>query len=699
MRNLQTFSGAKFKARYFNNDVKNIILTTDIIDHCGLKRIDMGLNVCDDTLVPIDMFPFDSYYCELDDENVKLASINTSNHNHYYVLRGTIPDDALVYVYEYTRYTDKTSIRIKTNMLDIHSKEIMYSIENVKRYGGRGLFLECVPEEHKTKKVCEYFVKRFGNELQYVPNALKTLEMCNMAIVEGDVNMGCDYPHSINYVPEELIDMDLCKTAILHDQLPSSQNCSFPKKFLNYELWFFAIKNSQVLLRFVPDEFKTEELCNVALDNEVCQYFSSVPSKYHTEKSIEKYLKYGKFIKGIPSEYLSHENYKTLMCNGMDPAFVPKELIDFDMSCQCMTNCYLYLIDQYIKFIPKEHLDKNILTIILDRYIQAIEEEEILINRNNLLDVLSNMPDDLWDTDLVTKSIVIADCTISHIPEKFITVDIAIKCLRNGVYLPKYAKYIKNAKYEDYVSFASNSNSLEFVPKEYIDKKMCRAQLKGNAFDFNHIPEELMDYDMYSYGICNGRISFGDKTLEKKFFDKDLLKTSMIHNVCISGLTINPDWIDSELYMMYCRKLNYRHAMHYMEMPFKPQTEQDRISMVVHRTSNIKKILKKYLTVNIIKAAVMYHTASFNCDGISIEEIIKLVPDRLRYENDMRQVYKLSAYMCPIICQYPHVLKCLSKTDAENMLCRLDAMPTGSTGVHQARTTISCSFLIGDDAW
>lgn len=99
-------------------------------------------------------------------------------------------------------------------------------LEEVSRHGWK---LEEVPEEHRTRELCEAAMEIWPNALQDVPERFRTPSQYEKAVREEGLNL--------ELVPEEL------KTA---------------------ELCLAAVKNRGTALEYVPEELKTEELCLAA---------------------------------------------------------------------------------------------------------------------------------------------------------------------------------------------------------------------------------------------------------------------------------------------------------------------------------------------------------------------------------------------------------------------------------------------------
>ena len=68
------------------------------------------------------------------------------------------------------------------------------------------IILEYVPEKLKTPELCRAAIENSGWALRYVPEKLKTPELCLLAVQ----NEG----HALQYVPEKLKTPELCLLAV-----------------------------------------------------------------------------------------------------------------------------------------------------------------------------------------------------------------------------------------------------------------------------------------------------------------------------------------------------------------------------------------------------------------------------------------------------------------------------------------------------
>lgn len=131
-----------------------------------------------------------------------------------------------------------------SNLTQKNNKEYEKWLDEVKE---DGFNLRFVPEELKTKEMCELAVKDEALTLQYVPEELRTYKLCYVAIKNDGT--------TLEFVPEELRSYEICNKAIftiLHDEWDDDWDESFEG--------FFE--------RNVPEEFHKDlaEKYDISLD-------------------------------------------------------------------------------------------------------------------------------------------------------------------------------------------------------------------------------------------------------------------------------------------------------------------------------------------------------------------------------------------------------------------------------------------------
>ena len=90
-----------------------------------------------------------------------------------------------------------------SNLTQKNNKEYHKWLDEVKE---DGFNLRFVPEELKTKEMCELAVKDEALTLQYVPEELRTYKLCYVAIKNDGT--------TLEFVPEELRTFEICNKAI-----------------------------------------------------------------------------------------------------------------------------------------------------------------------------------------------------------------------------------------------------------------------------------------------------------------------------------------------------------------------------------------------------------------------------------------------------------------------------------------------------
>ncbi len=134
-------------------------------------------------------------------------------------------------------------------------------MENNKDYQG---WIEAIQERNWT--------------LQFVPEELRTKEMCLVAVEKDGMNLGD--------VPEELITPELCEIAVTQTGYALEL---VPEELRTIELCEVAVSNSGWALEFVPEEFKTLELCKYAIED-CLKWNDNLLRKYEFENLFEKYV-------------------------------------------------------------------------------------------------------------------------------------------------------------------------------------------------------------------------------------------------------------------------------------------------------------------------------------------------------------------------------------------------------------------------
>jgi len=146
-----------------------------------------------------------------------------------------------------------------------------------------------------TTEMAQLAVKLEPSCLQFVPDRLKTSELCAEAVGKDWMNM--------RFVPENRKTKTLCDIAIsgsIHAQQ------FVPERFKTPEMYMDAMKINGINLYYVPDRYKTPEVClQAVMSNRHAKKF--LPERTNSEFNIYDF--YQKFKnESIIAEYLSFEH-------------------------------------------------------------------------------------------------------------------------------------------------------------------------------------------------------------------------------------------------------------------------------------------------------------------------------------------------------------------------------------------------------
>ena len=187
-------------------------------------------------------------------------------------------------------------------------------MEAVKSYGGA---LEYVPEELKTPEMCMEAVKSYGGALGYVPEELRTPEMYMEAVKSNGAILWS--------VPKELRTPEMCMEAVKNNV----EALRYVPKELIPEVYMEAAKSYGLALEleYVPEELRTPEICMKAVKS-YGGALGYVPEELRTpEMCMEAVKSYGGALEYIPEELKTPEMcMEAVKSNGEILWSVPKEL-------------------------------------------------------------------------------------------------------------------------------------------------------------------------------------------------------------------------------------------------------------------------------------------------------------------------------------------------------------------------------------
>lgn len=169
-----------------------------------------------------------------------------------------------------------------------------------------------VPKVFLNEKICKICVNyaydhTFGDDysclLKYVPEELRTKEVCKIAMLTGDI-------HTINYVPMEFKTREFLEYVIIN----GSSSIRSIKTELTQELCDFAFDNCMVkFLHSIPMKYRTKRMCKITLelkyfDMNLCYTYDNIydifPNRVLKELLIDDWT----YIQYIPNKLLTDED-------------------------------------------------------------------------------------------------------------------------------------------------------------------------------------------------------------------------------------------------------------------------------------------------------------------------------------------------------------------------------------------------------
>ena len=478
--------GKQFNIKY---KTPTLIIFTDQFNINGLQKIQFGLNcLSNDIVTDRYVFPFDGYYCDFKKNNTPY------NHN-YFTWTVTIPDNACVFLMTIQDpcNSDKTIQKIKTNMIQVSQKIMTFTVENFENIKHFSLY--SVPKKLRTEQLCKKFVERFGNNLQYVPEQFKTLEMSIIAIRDGDVNWGCDYPRAILFVRDDIMSYDLCILSLYHGT--SFRRVNYPQEYQTYDFFKIAIQNHVCTLRTAPEEYQCNELCEIAMKSG--NNLNEVMIKYRSNKICQLSIEHGNGnnLKDTNIHFITHKTCIIAAKNGCELINIPEKYRDEEICKLTALHVGKYEFLKTFRLFPKKFrtfkMIQNILTnkkqnafftwtlttsnynidCEVQKYIIEDFLSEEIFTSFEFRQFCQEIPETTWNDKLCDYAIKHNPMSIEYIPTKFITkkrIKYAFTC---GFYMP-WNRYFNSFPYSmaECELYVKNGGDIDDIPKEFFSPKI-----------------------------------------------------------------------------------------------------------------------------------------------------------------------------------------------------------------------------------
>lgn len=357
--------------------------------------------------------------------------------------------------------------------------DIAYLDTGVYENPWRENLFETLPEDRKTAEVCRFAIKKSAFNIEFVPEAMKTPELCLAAAVKRNGLV-------LEAVPGELRTPQICRAALkavdsadykILPYIPYPDICleglkkfgmSFVDKFeifasiapevMTGELALHGVGMDASCLSLVPVELRTEAVCLRAVSGDGI-LLHEVPEELRTERVCEA---------AVSSNYLALE-------------YVPKHL-KTDRLC----GMALERDPLAIRFFNPEQLTPEVCNRALARtddlrVLRYIPFEEIHLkvlgfyctNYDKTFDFLENM-NPWFLTPRVAREIFALE------PELFYN-------------LPDHAKNEEMCRR----AVGHDGSYLQYVPEKWKTPELCMEAIRRSPYAIAHLPESMKSPDLY----------------------------------------------------------------------------------------------------------------------------------------------------------------------------------------------------------
>jgi hypothetical protein len=371
--------------------------------------------------------------------------------------------------------------------------------------------LSDVPENKRTKEICEIAVSDDGEALQYVPKHLIDYTLCEKAIFQTGF--------AIQFVPNTLENYySLCEKAII-------QNGTFlvyiSNRFKDYSLCEKAVSNNGIALRFVPENTENYySLCEKAISQ------NSRALRFVPENTENYYSLCKKAVSqnGIVLQYVP-ENFKTkelcekaISIDGNSLQYVPEKYKDYRLCYKAVSTNQDNNDDYHnhaLMYVPEN-----------------LKDYRLCYKAVSVLGfILQYVPENLKDYKICYKAILddkSVGIALQYVPENIENFYSLVKLayIKNNwiyteEYFPEYCnKYIPQLK-EDF----PNDRNLQifndyYIIKEYIQKQiksLLKESVTDEVYHFTFLSNiiNILQTNQFQLGLNNDP---DDKNLKHKYY-------------------------------------------------------------------------------------------------------------------------------------------------------------------------------------
>ena len=381
-----------------------------------------------------------------------------------------------------------------------------------------GRFLAYIPEELRTLEICKIAVKEADAALRYVPASVCTEALCLMAIRQN--------AWALEHVPEKLMSEKICRIAILKDPLALGK---IPTRLRTKELCSLAMRKNPRAVSYVPTTFLTgDDFRDIAPNN--IDWLKCLPEIYFTEelglialekdtqsllwmprhKLSEAFLEKAASLDGFSLGYMLDRQKTETICKaavaqrGSSLREVPSNLRTNELCKLAVAQCGWSLSDVPLKlrneeicriavrqnglaldYVPKPHISEAICEIAVRQNGKALEYVPKILRTARLCQIAIEQNGE----------------ALGSVPEQLITETLVKKAVeKNGI-------------------------ALRFVPWKYRTLEVCESAVAQDGDAVYFVPEPLCTHRMYEIAVAKYGLALG--YVPKKLRTHDLCKRAL----------------------------------------------------------------------------------------------------------------------------------------------------------------------------
>jgi len=324
---------------------------------------------------------------------------------------------------------------------------------------GRKYQQSIVPDElFRDQEFWNFMIATAPETIKRIPNNYKV--KTNYDVIKFAVTH-TNWNEFLHYVPDNFITQELCNLTFKH--LPAALTY-IPKGFITKEMAEKSVDVQPDKLHSVPEEYRTSELCLKAVKN--CDNITNI-NRAIPKTSFTKEISNIMFQKDVESVEV-----------------IPKEFITKEM-----TDTSIKHKPSLIIAVPKEHITQKHCEL-------AIDEKPYFIRY---------IPGNLLTADNIRRALKGNEPIIEYIPTELLTDEVLRFALTNGYSLGQIPTELRTLELCEFaVSLSTKGSILASVPAKFRNYEMCKTAVTRDPKSIRNVPAGILTKEFYEEIISLG---------------------------------------------------------------------------------------------------------------------------------------------------------------------------------------------------